>query len=467
MITVSRKGSIPIYQQIYEQIRNSILSGSMPENFRLPSIRALAGELRVARNTVESAYGQLVLEGYITSVPGSGCVVNKIDAEPCPMPEAGRAKPPESGRTAGAPEAKYSFQYGVLGAEYFPVKLWKKYTAELLEAPDAQSVHSLCDVRGDESLREEIRRYLYRSRGVRCGAEQIIVCGGTQAALEAVLRVLPRAGAAAMENPCYDGARAVFENSGVRILPVPVGKNGIDIQRLAGTDAPLAYISPSHQFPTGAVMPIHNRLELLSMARRKNMTIIEDDYDSEYRYNGQPVPSLQSIDSYGQVVYAGTFSKVLSAGLRTAYFVLPRQLLQTYLRKFSGYTCAVPLLEQKILARFMADGHWEKQLRRICTAHKKKHDLLVAALERSMGGRVRISGQNAGLHLLLEFPDGRSESDLLRQAMLQGVRVFPTSPFWLSRDSRRNSAVLLGYGRISADDIVPAVDRLKKAWFGG
>ena len=213
-------------------------------------------------------------------------------------------------------------------------------------------------------------------------------------------------------------------------------------------------------------MPIHNRMEILDLAYQRDMIIIEDDYDSEFRYKGRPIPSLQSIDQSGRVIYIGTFSKALSPGLRMAYFVLPAWLLSAYDRKYKGYQCTVPLLEQKVLSRFMKEGYWQKHIRKICLSQKKKHDILIAGIQKIMGDRVQIYGHHAGLHILLEIMDGQQEECLVRKALIYGIQVRPVSPFWLDKNNYKGNAVVLGYGKIKEQDIVPAVELLNEAWFG-
>lgn len=466
MLKIERSSGVPIYQQIYEQIKADILSGNLPEGFRMTSTRMLANELRVGRNSVESAYDQLVLEGYIAAIPGSGYTVNRMEFDlyqESPWKERPTVEPVK--RACDPTTIRYSFQYGELESGSFPSKIWRTYVADMLDEPQAQFVHGYCDVKGDEQLRREISHYLYRSRGVRCETEQVILCSGTQSALEIIIRLFPGVHSVAMEEPGYDGSRAVFQSHGFQVVPVPVGEKGIDIHELSGISAPMVYVAPSHQFPTGAIMPIQSRMELLNLANERDMMILEDDYDSEFRYKGQPIPSLQSIDKGERVIYIGTFSKVLSAGLRMAYLVLPKHLLPMYQEKFRGYSCTVSLLEQKALARFMGEGQWEKQLRRVCLAHKKKHDILVSAITQVMGDRVQLYGRDAGLHLLLEFTDGQKETDLLKQALAHGVQVCPASPFWSDKAAYRDNALVLGYGKIKEADILPAVERLQKAWF--
>lgn len=466
MLKIDRNSNLPIYQQIYKQIKDDILSGNLPAGFRITSTRALATELQVGKNSVENGYGQLVLEGYITSIPGSGYIVNKLEFylhQELPYKENQTTQSSE--QISNKTEVKYSFQYGELEAESFPSKVWRAYVADMLDEPQAQSIHSYVDVRGDVQLRQELKRYLYRSRGVSCETEQIIICCGTQSALEIIIKIFAGKKIIAMEEPGYDGARAVFKSNDFKILPVPVNEKGIDLHRLSSLSVPMVYIAPSHQFPTGAVMPIQNRMEILNLAYERDMIIIEDDYDSEFRYKGQPIPSLQSIDKAERVIYIGTFSKVLSAGLRMSYLVLPKWLLPIFQEKYQGYHSTTPLLEQKILAKFMREGDWEKQLRRICLSHKKKHDILISAIKQYMGNRVRIHGHQAGLHILLEFMEGHKEDALIEKALNYGIRVCPASPFWLEKGNYKGNLLVLGYGKIKEKDIVTAVKLLNKAWF--
>ncbi len=466
MLHIDRESSIPIYQQIYEQMKRDILTGKLPADSRVISTRMLAGDIQVGRNSVENAYDQLRMEGYITSIPGSGYIVNKLEFDVIQEP---LKKQRQKELSAESPiilsdKIKYSFQYGELDAANFPKKLWRTYAANVLDEPLTHSLHSYADGKGNPQLRRQIKQYLYLSRGVRCETEQIILCSGTQSAIEIIIRIFSGGKTVAMEEPCYDGVRAVFQSNGFNILPVSVREDGIDLQKLSSLSVPMVYISPSHQFPTGAVMPIHNRMEIINIAHKRDMIIIEDDYDSEFRYKGRPIPSLQSIDQVGRVIYVGTFSKALSPGLRMSYLVLPAWLLAAYREKYRGYQCTVPLIEQKVLCHFIRDGHWEKHIRRVCLSQKKKQDTLIAAIRHYIGDRVRVYGHHAGLHILLEFMDGQHEEALVQKAHRYGVQVCPVSPFWLEKGSYSDNAVVLGYGKIKEEDIVPAIELLNKAW---
>ncbi|SHK37863.1 PLP-dependent aminotransferase family protein [Desulforamulus aeronauticus] len=469
MLHIDHNSQKPIYQQIYEQMKQDIVIGNLPIGMRLTSTRALARELQIGRNTVENAYAQLVLEGYITSVASSGYVVNNLQFN-LNQRTRGRVTTSEAGGVAVNREManiRYNFQYGSLDAASFPDKLWRKYLAEVLDGPEAQEIHGDADVKGDLALRNQLMEYLYHSRGVNCQPEQIVICSGTQAALEMMIKIFPYGKKkVAMEEPCYNGASVIFRSNGFEILPIPVCEDGIELNELATSSARMVHIAPSHQFPMGSVMPIHKRIEILNWAQQHDNIIIEDDYDSEFRYNGRPIPALQSIDQYERVVYIGTFSKALSPGLRMAYMILPTWLLPAYQERFTGYQCTVPLLEQKILARFMEEGHWEKHVRKICLSQKKKHDILIYAIKQTMGNKVRIYGHQAGLHILLEFLDGQQEDDLVRQALEYKIKVCPVSPFWLNKQGYRNHALILGYGMMPERDIPRAVEMLSRAWFG-
>ena len=473
MLHLDPAGKSPFYRQIYEQIKQDILSGLLPGGTRLTSTRTLAKDLQAGRNTVENAYTQLVLEGYVTAVPGSGYVVTPL------RPELQTASPgpddpgqEESLQSKGGGQYAYNFDYGTLGSWAFPYKTWRNLTSTVLA--EAEEMHyrnpALQDrgeLQGDRELRLELSKHLYRRRGVNCSVDQIVICNGLQPALSSLLRLFPSQWrAVALENPGYRRARTVFQNNGFRLCPIPVQEDGIDVAALAASPARAVFVTPSRQYPTGRVMSIQKRMALLQWAAKCRGMIIEDDYDSEYRYKGKPVPSLQSIDRQGRVVYLGSFSKVLSPGLRMGYMILPEGLLDTFRYAFAGYKCSVSWLEQKTLARFMAEGHMEKHIRKMCLVNKKKHDTLVEAITGAFGETVRIHGQDAGLHLLLEFPGGGTEAELVEKAAERGVKVYPGSSLWIEGAPPPHATILLGYGTLPDDEIHEAVALLREAWGG-
>lgn len=508
MLHLDAAADAPLYQQIYDQLRQDILSGALPPGMRLPSIRTLARDLRAGRNTVENAYAQLVLEGYVSALPRSGYRVNVIqrdlhagdgalraagcgtdtrgDAPPAPHP----VRPAPSARPirtdSSVRSARYDFHYGNLNAATFPYAVWRKLLFTVMEEARtgriaSDGMHVYGDAHGDLHLRTELAAYLYRSRGVRCTAGQVVICSGLQPSIMAVTRLLhqehgltaptpsvspaPTVAQIALEDPAYNGARRAYECFGFRTIPVPVNGDGIDVAALRASPARVVHVAPSHQFPTGAVMPICRRMELLNWATEHGAWIVEDDYDSELRYDGRPIPSLQSIDRHGRVIYLGTFSKTLSPGMRLSYMVLPEGLVERFRTVFAGFQCTAPWLEQAVLARFMAEGHWDRHLRRICLVKKRKHDVFVGTATRLMGDGVRIHGHNAGLHILLEVPGGPGEDALVERAAELGVRVYPASPFWADAGRYPGNCLFVGYGMLSEPDIAAALELLRQAWF--
>lgn len=469
MICVNNDSRMPLYQQIYEQIKQEISNGTLKVGSRLMSTRSLAKNLCVARNTVENAYAQLCLEGYLLSKPGSGFVVQDIFSDSFDFIKSVDhtiqvkfdLRPSRIAQT----EYLYDFQYANLDHMLFPSTLWRRLTAEALSSYDSQKICDYSDKQGNLNLRSEIMKYLRESRGVRCAPEQIVLCCGTQYALDVICSLFPDGSQIAVEEPGYDGAKIIFKKNKFKILPVSVGSDGINIEELESSPAKLVYITPSHQFPTGVVMPVQQRIELLDWAERRNGTIIEDDYDSELRYHTKPVPSLQSIDNHGSVIYMGTFSKSLSPGLRLSYLVLPEKLLRKYHEVYEGYYSTVPWLNQKITTLYMSRGHWDRHLRKVCLEYKKRHDVLVRTINDLMGNRVRIHGNNAGLHFILEFVQGESRKVMIEKAQKHGVRVYSTIQYWHGKEKSPDNCVFIGFSKMSENLIREGIVLLSKAWF--
>ena len=472
MLQLDADNGVPLFQQIYSQVREDILSGAMPEGARLPSIRAMARQMRLGKNTVESAYAQLALEGYVSARPGSGYTVNSICGI-IPATHFGPAKdflaPSNAREQERLQTFEYDFSYENSDGSIFPADVWRKLTAEVLsdntKSGYAAQMHRYGAAGGYMPLRRQLAAYLYQSRGVRCAPEQVILCSGLQPSIMTILHLLQaECRMVALEDPGYDGARTVYECFGIPVVPVPVDASGMDIAVLAGSSVRLAHIAPSHQFPTGVVTSISRRMELLQWAVENDAFIIEDDYDSELRYNGRPIPSMQSIDPGGRVIYLGTFSKVLSPGMRMSYMVLPSHLHDRFNSVFASFQCTVPWLEQAVLHRFMADGHWEKHLRKLCLFKKKKHDVFVNTVNALWDDHARIHGHNAGLHILLELVDGPDENEMAARAKAIGIRVYPASRFWADKTRCPKNCLFLGYGMLSEADIISALNALKTAW---
>ena len=464
MFILDDKGRQPLHDKIYNQIRKQILSGELPPYTKLLSIRNLSVELSVSRNTVEYAYQQLYAEGYIHSKPRSGYYVSLIDPEFRSTPPHYIGNSPEI-----VPEdrKKYSFNFhpACLSPESFPVNLWRKlYIDCLKEDPKQLSLYS--QPQGDFALRCEIQSYLARSRGVCCDAQQIIVCSGLQDSLSIIASILREHHSTfAMEDPGHFIPKAVFRNHAFSLTPVPVNSDGLDLESLHSTNSTVVYVTPSHQFPLGYVMPVAKRIELIDWAETVGGVIIEDDYDSELRYHGKPIPALQGLYPQGNIVYVGTFSKVLSPALRVSYMVLPYRLLTMYRRLFRDYSTNVSLLDQRTLYRFMQQGYFERHLRKMRTVYKKKHDALIQSIHHHFGSQATIIGQGAGLHVILELVgNSLNEEELINRAQEKDVRLFPLSTTYL-HNSKKHCQIMLGFGSMSNHEIDRGIELLYEAWY--
>jgi len=466
MLYIKKEPGKQLYFQIYEYYRNNILSGQIAENTLLPSTRHLADELSVSRTTVDTAYQQLLAEGYIYSVPKSGYYVSHVaHIKPAEASPSFRAEDDTAKEDRIYIEGiRYNFQYGRLSSDTFPYSLWKKLTNKVILEMDPAHITAYNSRTGEAAFKEEIARYIYSSRGVSCNADDIVIGSSLLTIISLICQLFQGTiKSVAIEDPCYDTARSFFINHGYDIYPIPLTDDGPDVQKLADTDARLVYITPSHQFPSGKVMSVNQRIRILQWAEENNAFIIEDDYDSEYRYDSKPLPSLQSLDHANRVIYTNTFSKSLAPALRTSFMALPPQLKELYDMKFSNYNCTVPLLTQLTLTRFMAEGHWVRHLRKIALINRKKHDHLVRQITEQLGPFVKIHGNNAGLHLLLSVDNGMDEADLVAAAGAKGVRVYPISHYYANRPAESN-CVLLGFGALSHDDITEGVRLLREAW---
>lgn len=458
---------------IYELLRAQIADGSLPAGARAPSTRALAAELGVSRTTVTAAYEQLAAEGYLLTSSGRAARVAKPLTAPAPsdLPGSRRAKPAPAlsdfGRClqeVGMPAlphtepVRFDFLYGALAYRDFPTLAWRRaYQAELL-----QQQHRLYYVppEGDASLRQEVQAYLRRARGLACHAEQILVVHGSQQALDLCARLLLNAGDAfVFEDPGYLMARRCFEATGARCLPVPVDAQGLDTRGLPHDNkARLAYVTPSHQFPLGGVLPITRRQELLHWARRQNAWIVEDDYDGEFRYGQRPIDALQSMDDDGRVIYVGTFSKALSPQLRLGYLVLPPELVPVFRQAKRLTDRHAPVLEQRVLASLMQSGIYERHVRRLRRENERRRAALLEAVARHLPKDAQVGGTAAGLHVVLWLPFLRPDEEpaLVAAALRVGVGIYPVSTLFVRPESAtqpRPAGFILGYASLTVAQI--------------
>lgn len=467
MITpnIDTNSKVHIYTQIYQYIRQEIQSGSLPFKTKLPSTRLLATHLQVSRNTVDMAYGQLMDEGYIESSPKRGYFV--CDIENMMPPASNDILPCEHHSTKHHAIKSFVFSpYGV-DLENFPFSTWRKIAKDIFYDERNFALFEAGNPQGDEDFREAIAGYLHQSRGVRCRADQIIVGAGTDYLLILLSQLLGETAVYAVEDPSYKQAINIFSCLGKKIYPVPLDYNGMSIHHLNLSDATAAYVMPSHHFPLGNIMPIKRRLELLSWAAaEKNRYIIEDDYDSEFRYKGKPVPSLQGIDTHEKVIYLGTFSKAVAPSIRMSYMVLPKPLISLYKKKLSFYSSTVARTEQKQMCEFIRRGHFERHLNRMRNIYKSKRDYILQQLT-PYSDCVDISGETSGLHMLLTFKDGRDAKQILKTARGHNIILFDLSDYYINpANMTMKNTVILGYGALTDTQLKVQMPLLIQALFG-
>lgn len=459
---LNKKLNIPLYIQLYQYIKKEIEVGGIPSGTILPSIRYLSRHLHVSKNTVENAYQQLTAEGYTESRPRSGIKVLPLEKPLLPLRQLEGAIGLDSSRNGEKPAAAYDFKYGDIDLDHFPFKAWKRCLQEVLESGEP-GVFMYGEYKGDQGLRIELSKYLFQARGVRCSPEQIVICSGTQHAIGLLCQLLSfRGRRVAAENPGYDGVRSVFLNHGYTVKPISLEADGIDLSQLAESGAKLAYVTPSHQFPYGMVLPIQKRLKLLEWAHLNGAYIIEDDYDSEFRYQGQPIPSLKALDTKESVIYLGTFSKSFLPSVRMSYIVLPAVLSDRFREKLGRYSQSSSPILQRAMYLFMKEGHFERHIRKMKKVYQEKHKTLISAIDKHFGNRVEIVGQKAGLHIVIKV--NHHADDFINKAEQHGVKVYPVANFWMNRDDSPQKAVMIGFGGLSEKEIEEGIKRLHKAW---
>ncbi len=459
-IELSAEDGKCLYEQIYEYIRKEIREGKLLQGEKLPSTRALASFLQVSRSTVELAYEQLLSEGYIEAIPYKGYFV-------CRMEELYHieARAEEEEREKKRQDEKYEIDFSPNGIEmeYFPYGAWKRISKNTL-IDDRKEMFALGSPQGDFELRSTIAKYLHGSRGVNCFPEQIIVGAGNDFLLMLLEKILGRHVKIGMEAKTYKRAYRIFNSFAYEIHPIRQDGAGIVVEELEKSGVSAVYVMPSHQFPTGNVMPIGRRTELLKWAYEKEERyIIEDDYDSEFRYKGKPIPSLQASDKMEKVIYIGTFSKAIAPAIRISFMVLPKRLLKYYKENLSFYSSTVSRIDQMILNEFIKDGYFERYLNKMRKVYKSKHDLLVGEC-RKMENLFELSGENAGLHVLLRSRKGKTEKELIESAAGCGIKVYGLSDGYITEEKEETNTVLLGYGGLSEEEIKRGMEQLKKAW---
>ena len=451
---------VPLYEQLYRSLAAEMRTGAISAGTRMPGKRRLAAELSVSVNTVDAAYQMLAAEGYLEARERSGFYVQEYLA----LPEsAAPAAPPKAEAVPKQRPIRYDLSTRGVDPGLFPFRTWARLQKELLYSSPELLTHG--DAQGDLALRQALAGYLEEYRGVRCGAHQIVVGAGLEYLLGLLAPLLP--GPAAVENPGYPRAKQVLENNGVACCCLPVDEDGLSIRALSDSGAAVCYVTPSHQFPTGVTMPAGRRAELLHWAARcpGRRYIIEDDYDSEFRFDTRPLPSLQGMaGADGPVVYLSTCSRSLAPGIRIAYMVLPRQLLPAWRAKYRIYSGTVSRFEQQTLARFIREGYFTRHLARERVAYKARRDALAASLRAAFApDELTLTGLHTGLHLLARLKNAPPDAALHAAAKAQGVALSLLSDYDLTGGEQDFSGTfVLGYGSLSEASFPEAGETLRK-----
>ena len=470
-IPLSRSGG-PLFRQVYTGLREAILSGAFRARDRFPSTRELAEQLGISRTAVLAAYDQLLAEGFVVGRAGSGTYVSEGLGANRPRGDGGSAKlrlsrfgsaaaatTPIGSAQAAAP-LHYDFTYRRTSVETFPFELWRRILMRHVRKASLRAL-DYGPAAGSLALREAICAHLRRSRAVISDPSQVIIVNGSQQALDLAARILlERGDPVALEDPHYQGARKVFQAAGARLHAVPVDGEGLDPAKLPA-HAKIAFVTPSHQLPTGAILPLARRLALLEWAQRAGAVVIEDDYDGEFRYDGQPLESMQGLDTEGRVIYLGTFSRTIFPALRLGYLIAPKSLAPAFTGAKWLADRHTSTLEQEALAEFIATGAYERHLRRARRLNARRRHVLLEAIHRELDGRVTVTGDASGVHLVV-WPRGRvSEKALIARAAARNVAVYGISGYFL--EPARQVGLLLGYSRMKDAEIREGIRRLGEA----
>jgi GntR family transcriptional regulator/MocR family aminotransferase len=463
----------PLYRRVYHALKSMIRDGRLSPSARLPSSRELAADLRVSRNTVVLAYEQLLAEGYVVSRDrATASVANTLPTRAKPASARPKLEPsapisPYARRLVsllGTPPTRatglrYDFRYGEPSVDEFPREIWRRLLAARARRT-AREALGYADPAGYAPLRAALAEYLKRARGVVCEPNQIVITNGAQQGFDLTARVLLDPGdVVAVEEPHYPGITIPFEAAGAHLAYTPVDAGGLQTHRLPPR-ARLAYVTPCHQFPTGVIMPLERRLALLAWAARADSWVIEDDYVSEFRYEGHPLEALQSLDRDGRVIYVGTFSKTLFPALRLGYLVLPRSLVPSFVAAKWAADRFSATLAQEALTDLITSGQFERYLRRAGKRNAARRRTLIGALRQHFGDRVEIAGENTGVHLVVWLRDVRPRdlADVITRARDAGVGLYSVAPFHTKPPAR--AGLLFGYASLSEADIRAAIRRV-------
>ena len=453
---LDQRGSTPLYEYLYQCIRQDIITGVLHAGERLPSKRTLAQHLSIGIITVANAYAQLAVEGYITSKEKLGFFVEDVSNYRLRRRSAAPAIPEPREK-----EYLADFKANRISLKNFPLATWSRLMRETLSLQNDELLKTV-PYNGVYELRKAIADYLAHNRAMQVDPAQIIIGAGTQSLYNLIVQLLGRSHVYALENPGYPQLAAIYKTNDVFCRYLPMDEQGIRADVLENSGADILHISPSHQFPTGIVMPVSRRYELLRWAKEKSSRyIIEDDYDCEFRLYGRPIPPLQSIDSAEKVIYINTFSKTLAPTFRISYMVLPVHLASLFYEKLGFYSCTVSNFEQFTLAKFIEDGYFERHINRMRTYYRTKRDRLLHYLATCKAApALTVEGENSGLHFLLHLATQASDTTLTQAALAQGIQIKFLSDYYHDKTSDCSHTLLMNYTGLPDDELYPALDKL-------
>lgn len=459
--TFTNTGSDSLYEYLYKCIKNDILQGNIRAGEKLPSKRTFAKNLGISVITVENAYEQLIAEGYIYSIPKKGFYVTDLKKE---VETEKKTVTKEMVPITGGESGYFAdFTSNQTQSELFPFTVWTRMIREVLGENQIQLMtNPPCG--GIYPLREAIAKYLKEFRGMTVLPEQIIIGAGTEYLYGLLIQLLGTDKIYAVENPGYRKIAKIYRSWKVACEYIDMDEEGVQIGELQRKRVDILHISPSHHYPTGIVMPVSRRYELLGWAAKSNSHyIIEDDYDSELRLGGQPIPTMQSIDVSDRVIYMNTFTKTLASTVRISYMILPPPLLEQFYERLSFYSCSVSNFEQYTLGKFIEEGFFEKHINRLRNHYHKKRDILLGAIRESrLGDLVHISGEEAGVHFLMEIQTEKEEEEFLTSAQTQGIRLSPLSAHYHDQEAERKNVYVMNYSSVHMEDAQEIVRRLER-----
>lgn len=459
---LDKDSEVSLYEQLYQNIKKAIEIGELKKNEKLPSKRKLSSHLEISQTTIETAYMQLLAEGYIKSIPRVGFfVMTNLD-----LPNKRRISSKKIFNQPNKEEFLCDFYTNQVDQSNFPYEKLAKIERDIILDKFKDNINR-GDIFGNYDFRKKIADTLFAYRGIITRPEQIVIGSGSENLISLLVLLLGREKTYAVEDPSYMKNYLLYKAYGVLVKPINLDNDGINISLLESADVDIVHTTPSHQFPKGIVTTISRRLELLNWASKVNgRYIIEDDYDSEFRFFGNPIPAMKGLDNLDHVIYMNSFSKTLGPSFRISFLVLPEKLINVYRKSFSFYSCSVPTINQLVLERFIDSGEYEKHLNRMKTNYKAKRDKLISLLNNSeFANVIQIVGEESGLHFLVKINTKKSESYLVEKAKEEGVRVYGLSEYSLNIcENTDYKTIVFGYSNLSSEDMKLGIKLLEKAW---